>query len=404
MGVIISKSHFTTRIPMRLKKMGRRKFLKHMSLVFGGVVANPFLGGLSPTHAEKRPTLEYRALGRTGLKVTAVSMGVMNCSDPSVLLRAFDLGVNFYDTADCYMHGRNEEMVGEVFQGKRDKVFIQTKVHANDEKRMRASVERSLRRLRTDYIDVLVWHNIKTPEEVLDERLFEFMLKMKKEGKARFTGFSSHTHMALLLRKAANSSYHDVALVSYNFTHSKDLREAIALAAKSGIGIIAMKTQAGGYKQEKIGGLTPHQAALKYILMDQNVSTTIPGVTTIEQIEECVAVMGSPFTKGDLYELKRYQSFLKNKICTLCDGCIGECPHGVSHQDLLRLVMYQDGYENGSLLRESIHITHEQNIRYCLECPSCAIHCRQGLDIHSKIRQIHSLIVKNGRSVNGNPS
>jgi aryl-alcohol dehydrogenase-like predicted oxidoreductase len=392
------------RIPMRLKKMGRRKFLKHLSLAFGGVVASPFLGGLSPTHCEKRPTLEYRALGRTGLKVTAVSMGVMNCSDPSVLRRAFDLGVNFYDTADCYMHGRNEEMIGEVFQGKRDKVFIQTKVHANDEKRMRASVERSLRRLRTDYIDVLVWHNMKTPEEVLDERLFEFMLTMKKEGKARFTGFSSHTHMALLLRKAANSSYHDVALVAYNFTHSKDLREAVALAAKSGIGIIAMKTQAGGYKKEKIGGLTPHQAALKYILMDQNVSTTIPGVTTIEQIEECVAAMGAPFTKGDLYELKRYQSFLKNKICTWCDGCIGECPHGVSHQDLLRWVMYQDGYENESLLRESIPIIREQTIRYCLECPSCAVHCRQGLDIHSKIRQVHSLIVKNDRSGNGNPS
>jgi len=392
------------RIPMRLKKMGRRKFLKHLSLAFGGVVASTFLGGLSPTHCEKRPTLEYRALGRTGLKVTAVSMGVMNCSDPSVLRRAFDLGVNFYDTADCYMHGRNEEMIGEVFQGKRDKVFIQTKVHANDEKRMRASVERSLRRLRTDYIDVLVWHNMKTPEEVLDERLFEFMLTMKKEGKARFTGFSSHTHMALLLRKAANSSYHDVALVAYNFTHSKDLREAVALAAKSGIGIIAMKTQAGGYKKEKIGGLTPHQAALKYILMDQNVSTTIPGVTTIEQIEECVAAMGAPFTKGDLYELKRYQSFLKNKICTWCDGCIGECPHGVSHQDLLRWVMYQDGYENESLLRESIPIIREQTIRYCFECPSCAVHCRQGLDIHSKIRQVHSLIVKNDRSGNGNPS
>src|SRR4030042_6775730 len=117
---------------------------------------------------------------------------------------------------------------------------------------MRASVERSLRRLRTDYIDVLVWHVRSSPEEVSDPKLFEFMSKMKKEGKARFTGFSSHRNMALLLREAAKSNLHDVALVSYNFTHSKDLQEAVALADKSAIGIVAMKTQAGGYKKEKM--------------------------------------------------------------------------------------------------------------------------------------------------------
>ncbi|MCJ7748356.1 MAG: aldo/keto reductase [Desulfobacterales bacterium] len=66
-----------------------------------------------------------------------------------------------------------------------------------------------------------------------------------------------------------------------------------------------MKTQAGGYKKQKIGGLSPHQAALKYILMDQNVSAAVPGVTTIEQIEECAAVMGASFSKRNLNELKQ---------------------------------------------------------------------------------------------------
>jgi aryl-alcohol dehydrogenase-like predicted oxidoreductase len=149
------------------------------------------LWSVNPSHAttQKTPSLEYRTLGRTGLKVTAVSMGVMNCSDPAVLLRAYDLGINFYDTADCYMWGRNEEMVGNAFQGKRDKVFIQTKVHDHDEQKMRASVERSLRRLRTDYIDVLVWHGLSSVD---DTRIpsSKNSWKMKKEGKARFTGFS----------------------------------------------------------------------------------------------------------------------------------------------------------------------------------------------------------------------
>jgi uncharacterized protein len=380
--------------PMFSEKMGRRKFMRNMSSAFLGVASSHFWSGLPSAHAENKSVLQYRTLGKTGLKVTVVSMGVMNCSDPSVLLRAYDLGINFYDTADCYMHGHNEEMVGKAFEGKRQKVFIQTKVHAHDEKKMRASVERSLRRLKTDYIDVLVWHGHSSPEEVADPKLFEFMSKMKKEGKVRFTGFSAHSRMASLLREAAKSNLHDVALVSYNFTHSKDLKEAVALAAKSGIGIVAMKTQAGGYKKERMGGLSPHQAALKYVLMDQNVPCAVPGVTTIEQIEECAAVMGTSFSKGDVDALKQYQSFLQGRICTMCGGCIGECPYGVSRDNLLRLVMYHDGYENDSLLRESLETITRQDIQRCSECPTCSVICRRGLDVRAQIKMAQEFIVR----------
>jgi hypothetical protein len=374
------------------KKIGRRKFIKGASSALLGMATTPFWNAnLSFGKTEKSSTLEYRTLGRTGLKVIGVGMGVMNCSDPAVLHRAFDLGINFYDTAPSYMRGTNEEMVGKAFQGKREKVFIQTKVHAHDEKKMRASVERSLRRLKTDYIDILVWHGLHSTEEVSDTGLFEFMVKMKKEGKARFTGFSAHSNMASLLKEAAKSNFHDVALVSYNFTHSKKLKEAVALAAQSRIGIVAMKTQAGGYKKEKMGSLSPHQAALKYVLLDQNVSMAVPGVTTIEQIEECAAVMGTSFSKKNLNELKQYQSFLQGRICTMCGGCTGECPYGIPHHDLLRLVMYRDGYENDSLLRESLQIITRQDIQRCSECPSCSVICRRGLDVKTQMELIQQL-------------
>jgi len=379
---------------MLSEKMGRRKFIKNVSSAFLGVMGNHLCSTLPLVRAEKKPALEYRTLGKTGMKVTTVSMGVMNCSDPAVLLRAFDLGVNFYDTADCYMRGRNEEMVGQAFKGKRGKIYIQTKVHAHDEKKMRASVERSLQRLQTDYIDVLVWHGHSSPEEVSDPNLFEFMSKMKKEGKVRFTGFSTHSHMASLLREAAKSNFHDVVLVVYNFTHSKDLKEAIALAAQAGIGIVAMKTQAGGYKKQKMGGLSPHQAALKYVLMDQSVSCAVPGVTTIDQIEECAAVMGTSLSKKDLDELKQYQSFLHGRICTLCGGCVGECPYGVPRGGLLRTVMYHDGYENDSLFRESLQTITIPNIQHCSECSSCSVVCRRGLDMKAQIKMAQEFIVR----------
>ena len=379
---------------MSSKKIGRRNFIKRMSSTFLGIAAARVLKPFSSFgRAEKIPNLEYRTLGKTGLRVTTVSMGVMNCSDPAVLHRAYDLGINFYDTADCYMWGRNEEMVGKVFEGKRNKVLVQTKVHPNEEKKMRASVERSLRRLRTDYIDVLVWHGHRSPEEVSDQELFEFMQKMKKEGKTRYAGFSSHSRMATLLGEASKSNLHDVALVSYNFTNSKKMREAVALAAKSGIGIVAMKTQAGGYRKEEMGDLNPHQAALKYVLMDQNVSCAVPGVTTIEEIEECAAVMGASFSQRNLNELIQYQSFLQGRICTMCGGCTGECPYGVSHQDLLRVVMYQDGYQNDQLAKKTFEeATALQNIECCSECSSCSITCRRGLDIQAQIQLAQHII------------
>ena len=376
------------------KKIGRRKFIKGASSAVLGLATAPFWNAnLSFADTEKAGTPQYRTLGKTGLKVTAVSMGVMNCTDPAVLRRAFDLGINFFDTAHGYMGGRNEEMVGKVFRGKRDKVLIQTKIHFHaTEKENRQSVETSLRRLQTDHVDVLLAHSLKKPDEVSNPMVTEFLQAMKKEGKARFTGFSSHSNMAALLREAAKANVHDVALVSYNFTHSDDLKEAVALASRSGIGIVAMKTQAGGYKRKDMSGLSPHQAALKYVLMDQHVSAAIPGVTTIEQVEQCAAVMGTALSEKDFDTLRQYQAHLQGRICTMCGGCIGECPHGVAHGDLLRAIMYHDGYRDDRLAEEVVHTGNAlQKIKQCCECSSCAVTCRRGINIQAQIKAVHQM-------------
>ncbi len=381
---------------MSSSKIGRRRFIKGASSAVIGLATAPLMNfNLAFGETAKQATPLYRTLGKTGLKVTAVSMGVMNCSDPAVLRRALDLGINFFDTAHSYMGGRNEEMVGKVFRGKRDKVLIQTKFRFNaSEKENRQTVETSLRRLQTDHVDVLLAHSLTKPDEVSNPALIEFLQAMKKEGKTRFTGFSSHTDMAPLLREAAKCKSHDVALVSYNFTHSNDLKEAVALAAESGTGIVAMKTQAGGYKAKDMGGLSPHQAALKYVLMDQHISTAIPGVTTIEQIDECSAVMGTALSRKDFDTLRQYQSYLHGRICTMCGGCIGECPHGVAHGDLLRAIMYHDGYKDDRLAKEVVRTGDAlQRIKQCSECSSCAVTCRRGINIQSQMKAVRQMFV-----------
>jgi len=162
---------------MSSKKIGRRKFIKAASSTVLGLAAAPLWNAnLSFAGTEKGVTPQYRTLGKTGLKVTAVSMGVMNCSDPAVVLRAYDLGVIFFDTARRHMGGRNEEMMGKALRGKRDKVLIQTKVLlVPNEKDNRQAVETSLKSLQTEYVDILLAHNLKTGDEVCAPAVTEFL-------------------------------------------------------------------------------------------------------------------------------------------------------------------------------------------------------------------------------------
>ena len=139
-------------------------------------------------------------------------------------------------------------------------------------------------------------------------------------------------------------------------------------------------------------GLSPHQAALKYVLMDQHNAAAVLGVTTIEQLEECAAVMGTALSEKDLDALRLYHSHLQRRICTMCGGCIGECPHGVAHGDLLRAMMYYDGYKDVNLAKEVLHTGDSlQKVRQCSDCLSCAVKCRRGLNIHAQLKAVHRM-------------
>jgi ferredoxin len=107
----------------------------------------------------------------------------------------------------------------------------------------------------------------------------------------------------------------------------------------------------------------------------------------IGEIEECAAVMGQSLSERDLNEVKSYRAFLDGRICTLCGGCAGECPYGVPYGDLLRAVMYHDGYQNNGLAEETLEKRALlKEIKTCSDCPSCSIVCRRGLDLKTQIK------------------
>ena len=239
----------------------RRTFLIGGTLGAAGMVA-----GLSPAHAGEAPVEEgvvYRTLGRTGLKVSVVSMGAFLTTEPAVMQAAFDRGVNYIDTAREYMNGNNEGYVATALKGYRDRVYVATKLKLGPKEDMLRSVDDSLARLQVDYVDVMQLHRAASRDDALNEDVKDVLTQAKKNGKARFIGVTTHKNEIQVLDAVLEDpdKVYDTVLVTYNFKSSQETADAIACVAKAGVGVIAMKTQAGGYETEEMGEASPHQAA-----------------------------------------------------------------------------------------------------------------------------------------------
>ena len=238
-------------------------------------------------------------MGKTGFRVGTVGFGAMTTRDPEVIRFAVERGVDYVDTADCYMGGKNERIVGRALAGIRDKVVLATKVHIAPVDQMIRSAENSLRSLKVDVIDVLQLHGISTEAEVTDGRASEALRKLIDQGKIRAAGVTTHSGQEAVLRAVQTHGFYKTVLVAYNFRSDtgvtatvagalglrQGLSNTIRTVAESGIGVVGMKTQAGGNASPP-GGYSPHQAALAWVLANPGVATTIPGMTSYAQVEE----------------------------------------------------------------------------------------------------------------------
>jgi predicted aldo/keto reductase-like oxidoreductase len=338
------------------------------------------------------PEPVYRTLGRTGLKITVVSFGAMLTPEPEVIAMAFDHGVNYIDTARRYMNGLNEEVVGKALKGRRNKVYVATKIRSSSRKKEAVfrDVEESLQALGTDRIDVIQLHNLSDRERVFIPEIREALFRLKEQGKVRFFGVTTHTNQAEVLNALVGDpeGFFDMALVAYNFKSGTDVREAIARAARAKIGIVAMKTQAGGYKTDALGPISPHQAALKWVLQDRNVTAAIPGMRDTAELREDIAVMGMRFKYVDGLILRGYGAAIEPYYCRLCGKCEETCPRGVEISTINRCLMYAEGYKNLELARSTYRkIPSTRSASSCLDCRGCVARCVNGLDIRMKMGQ-----------------
>ncbi|MFO7980551.1 MAG: aldo/keto reductase, partial [Candidatus Aminicenantes bacterium] len=305
--------------------MKRREFIGKSALgLFTTGLGLPLLKG-KPLSENSSYKIITRTLGRTKLQIPVVSFGVMNTDSPDLIQRALDTGIKHLDTAHVYLRGNSERVIGEVVEkaGVRDKLIIATKMRfAKDRDTQNFSTKRepkanlealneqlalSLQRLRTDYVDILYLHSCDNPSMVNFEPLMNAFEKVKKQGKTRFIGISTHTNEPDNIRAAVDAKIYDVILVTYNFAqeHREEVKKAIQYAAQNNVGVIAMKTQGGRRLQEQGEIEVNHKAALKWVLEDENVCTTIPGMTTFDQLDTNLSVMNDmALSKSENKELE----------------------------------------------------------------------------------------------------
>ncbi|HSW64641.1 MAG TPA: aldo/keto reductase [Dissulfurispiraceae bacterium] len=343
------------------------------------------------------PKPVYRTLGRTGLKVTVVSFGAMLTPEAEVIRLAIDNGVNYVDTARRYMGGRNEEIVGQAIKGRRDKVYIATKTQpaSTSKADIIKDVETSLSKLGTDHIDVIQLHNLEGKERIFIAETKEALLKLREQGKVRFFGVTTHKNVAEVVNAVVDDKdrFFDTALVAYNFKSGKDVTDAIERAARAGVGIIAMKTQQGGYTTSAMGNISPHQAALKWALQNQHIATAIPGMKDMTQLKEDIAVMDMKFTARDERILKRYNAAIAPYYCSFCGKCESACPYGVEISTINRSLMYAEGYRSGELARATYReVPLSASAAVCTSCPACTAQCVNGLDIAAKMERARIIL------------
>lgn len=378
--------------------MNRRNFLKISATAGTGLAVTlpAFSQGTDP-----KP-IPMRKLGKTGLTLPILSMGVMNADNPNILKAAYDAGVKFFDTANSYQSGRNETMLGEFFKDKpRNSFYVGTKVGLRGDLNNPAiisgfltSFETSLKRLQLDYVDIFYVHS-GAPEVAKHPEVLTALDNLKKAGKVKFIGISTHSQEAAVINNMLDAKVWDVVLSScyYKQNYHADLFPAMQKAHDAGMGIIAMKTMAGGAFLDR-ARTQPNNvpAAFKWVLQHDFIHTAIPGFNNFEQLESCLAAVRS------LELNEEEKAFLGNVaynrsgdiMCQQCGQCVGQCPRHLPIPDMMRAYMYTYGYKSASMGQETLASLNLPTDA-CSGCEECSVQCASGFNIAYKMQDIARL-------------
>ena len=402
----------------------RRTFLQQVALGGAALGAASGLAAAAPQslHAATPPAVQrHKRLGTTDIRMSDISFGGSRLrGDVNLVRHALDRGINYFDTAESYTGGDSETVIGQALEGKRDQVYIVSKGGFGSRARqgeMMRTLEGSLRRLRTDYVDVYFHHAVNDVTRIQNPEFHAFTERAKEQGKIRYVGLSGHGGRLIeCLDYAIDSGKFDVMLVAYNFGQdpsfvqrltrrfdfiavNPDLPRVLRKAKAAGMGVIAMKTLRGAKLNDmqpyQKDGATFSQAAFRWVLSNEDVDGLIVTMRSSGDVDEfLVASGGTKVTRHDVDLLRRYVTLNDSTYCRpLCDACEASCPENVQIADVLRHKMYFEDYGAERMAMEG-YATLTHNAAACAACTHqrCLGSCPYGLSVPELTRQAHRLL------------
>ena len=328
--------------------------------------------------------MEYRTLGKTGLKVSRMGFGGIpiqriDAEGTKVLMhKLMEAGVNYIDTARAYTV--SEEYLGYALEGIRDKFILATKTMARTREAMAADIELSLKNLRTDYIDLYQIHNITPPqlEQVMAPGgALEALMEAKEAGKIGHIGVTAHSLDTF--KMALELPWVETFMFPYNIveTQAEDL---IRKCAEKDIGFIVMKPLAGGAIEDAT-------LALRYICANDNVTVAIPGMAEVRELEQNLAACSdnSPLTCGEKAKILEIRNSLGTQFCRRCNYC-APCAAGIAIPSVFLFEGYLSRYGLGEWAKAR-YAAMPKHASDCIGCGACEARCPYNLPIRDMMKQ-----------------
>ncbi|MCD1259386.1 aldo/keto reductase [Paenibacillus athensensis] len=331
--------------------------------------------------------MRYTTFGESGYQVSSLGFGAMNL--PGVpfeqareaLNYALDNGINYIDTAAAYRN--SEEIIGNSISHRRQEYMLATKTGARDYATAKSEIERSLTRMKTDYVDILQIHYVNYPQEfatIMGENgAYQAALEAQREGKVRFIGITGH-RPDLLAKWVAKGEFKQV-LFHLSLAQRFALDELIPAATALNMMKVAMKPLSGGFIQ-------PVDRALRYPF-SQDVHVTISGMVSVAEVKENIAAMQREIDAGERDELERLAVDLSEHNCRRCNYC--SCPLEISIPDVMISSKIRDTFGllpkgDGFYQKQKDRILSCADYEPCKEKPLCESKCPYHLPMQQVIQ------------------
>lgn len=340
--------------------------------------------------------MKMMTLGKTDLVVSEVGFGAIPIirlerqEAVRILRYAFDQGINYFDTANAYRD--SEEKIGCAFAGMRDRVVLATKTLRRDGDGVREHLERSLKMLQTDYLDLYQLHQIAQEADweavTAPGGAIEEAVRARAAGKIRYLGVTSHSlPMAL---KLVRTGLFDTIQFPFNFIEDEASQELLPTVLQMGLGFIVMKPFGGG-------AIDDAGAAFKFLRGHAGV-VPIPGFESTMQIDEVLSLYSVPnqVTEQDRAVMDRYRKELGQRFCRRCEYC-QPCPQGVKITPAM-------GYPIVVARMSEVVATQfckvpMESVPLCNECGACIERCPYDLPIPEILKANYEKFLKDSRNL-----